>query len=102
MPVSGWFAEQDRIGSPVQSPDLFPFKSVVQRLLPMERIRELYRRAQQPVNRSLLDNVLSEMRVEDQVTDSDLSRIPIRGPVVVTANHPFGVLDGAILGALLS
>jgi putative hemolysin len=102
MPVSGWFAEQDRIGSPVQSPDLFPFKSVVQRLLPMERIRELYRRAQQPVNRSLLDNVLSEMRVEYQVTDSDLSRIPIRGPVVVTANHPFGVLDGAILGALLS
>ncbi len=68
----------------------------------MERIRELYRRAQQPLNRSLLENVLSEMNVKYRVSDADRARIPVAGPVVVTANHPFGLLDGAILGALLS
>src|ERR1700690_860305 len=102
MPISGLLAGPSQTGSSAQSPDLFPFRRAVQRLLPMERIRELYRRAQQPVNRSLLENVLTEMRVEYQVSAADLARIPDSGAVLVTANHPFSVLDGAILGALLS
>jgi putative hemolysin len=53
------------------------------------------------VNRSILENVLAEMRVEFAVSDADLARIPETGPAVVTSNHPFGLLDGAVLGALL-
>jgi putative hemolysin len=102
MPNSGLLAGQSQTGSPVQRPNLFPFRGWVQRLLPMQRIEEIYRRAQQPVNRSLLENVLSEMRVRYQVADSDVSRIPTTGPVIVTSNHPFGILDGAIVGALLT
>jgi putative hemolysin len=88
-------------GGSSRGPELFPFRGLFQQLLPMERIRDLYRRAQQPVNRSLLENVLTEMGVEYFVSDADLARIPPSGPVVVTSNHPFGILDGAILGALL-
>ena len=57
----------------------------------MERARELYRHAQQPVNRSILENVLAEMRVEYRITDSDMARIPAGGPAILTANHPFGL-----------
>jgi putative hemolysin len=88
-------------GSSAQMPDLFPEKNLWQRLQPIHRVRELYRRAQQPANRSLLENLLNEMGVEYRISDSDLERIPVSGPVVVVANHPFGVLDGAIQGALL-
>lgn len=102
MPTSGLLVGTSQSGGPFQQPDLFPFRSLGQRLLPLERIRELYRRAQQPVNRSLFENVLAEMQVEYQISNSDLARIPATGSALVTANHPFGVLDGAILGALLS
>jgi putative hemolysin len=70
-------------------------------LQPIHRVRELYRRAQQPANRSLLENVLKEMGVVYRISATDLERIPTSGAAVVMANHPFGVLDGAILGALL-
>lgn len=69
---------------------------------PLERVHELYQRAHHLANRSILKNVLTEMRVECQATDSDLARIPTTGAAIVTANHPFGLLDGAVLGALLT
>jgi hypothetical protein len=65
--------------------------SLVQHFLPLQRIRELYRRAQQPVNRSLLEDVLAEMKVEYPVADSDQARARQPVPWVVTANHPFGL-----------
>ncbi|MBV6633261.1 MAG: lysophospholipid acyltransferase family protein [Alphaproteobacteria bacterium] len=36
------------------------------------------------------------------IPPEELSRIPSEGPVVVVANHPFGILDGLVLGRLLS
>lgn len=36
------------------------------------------------------------------VNDRDLSRIPREGPLVVVANHPFGVIDGIVMGYLIS
>jgi putative hemolysin len=79
-----------------------PLPRLFRRLSPMERVRELYQRAQQPVNRSILENVLTGMQVKYQVTESDWARVPTHGPAIITANHPFGLLDGAILGALLT
>jgi len=100
MPNPGLLAGQN--SPPIQAPDLFPFRGLVEKFLPMTRIRELYKRAQQPINRSLLENLLTEMRVEYNVAESDIARIPTSGAAIVTSNHPFGILDGVIVGALLS
>jgi putative hemolysin len=72
------------------------------RLVPVEKLRDVYRRVQQSRDGFRLDTLLSEMRVELRVDSAESARIPATGPVVVVANHPFGVLDGAILTVLLT
>jgi putative hemolysin len=72
------------------------------KVLPVERVRALYRRVRQSHDGFGLENLLAEMRVELRVDAADTSRIPATGPVVVVANHPFGMLDGAVLAVLLT
>ncbi len=76
-----------------------PFAS---RLLPLKQAHDLYQRACRRGASSILENLLREMEVEAKVDLTDLQRIPKTGPVVVVANHPYGMLDGAVLGALLA
>jgi putative hemolysin len=75
---------------------------LTQRLVPVEKVRDVYRRVQQSPDGFRLETLLSEMRVALRVEATDCARIPVSGPVVVVANHPFGVLDGAILTVLLT
>ncbi|MBI2688690.1 MAG: GNAT family N-acetyltransferase [Acidobacteria bacterium] len=49
----------------------------------------------------LAERLLHLLRVDTLVTEADLSQIPSAGPAVVVANHPHGILDGAVLLAML-
>jgi len=78
------------------------FPGLPGKLAPVERVRNLYRRLQRSPGGFRLENLLAEMRIELHVDAADQSRIPSTGPVVVVANHPYGVLDGALLTILLT
>jgi putative hemolysin len=74
---------------------------LAEKFVPVEKVRALYQRVQRFPDGFGFENLLAEMRVELRVDALDSARIPAAGPVVVVANHPFGVLDGAMLAALL-
>jgi putative hemolysin len=44
---------------------------------------------------------LEGLGVDYAVTDQELSHVPVKGPLVMVANHPFGGLEGIILAELL-
>jgi putative hemolysin len=78
------------------------FPGLAARFAPVDKVRDLYRRVQRSPKGFQLENLLTEMRVDLRIAAADQQRIPARGPVVVVANHPYGMLDGAILTVLLT
>lgn len=78
------------------------FPGLAARLAPLGRVRSLYRRVQQSRDGFGLESLLATMRIDLRIDPADQARIPTNGPVVVVANHPYGVLDGAILALLLN
>lgn len=69
---------------------------------PVSKARDLYRRVQQLPEGFRLETLLAAMRIDLRVDSADSARIPATGAVVVVANHPYGVLDGALLTVLLT
>ena len=78
-----------------------PLNPVLEKLFSLDKLRELYRSVREPDGTNIFNRILKKMRVACSVSESDLARIPANGATVVVANHPFGILDGILLGALL-
>lgn len=52
--------------------------------------------------RDFWDVICDRYGIDLDVVGGSLERIPRTGPLVVVANHPFGVLDGLTMGRILS
>jgi putative hemolysin len=51
---------------------------------------------------SIWDAAINKLRLKIDLNEQDLSEIPRTGPVIIVANHPFGVLDGLMVCWLIS
>ncbi len=94
--------ETERRGALAEPPLLPGLPGFAGKFIPMEQARELYQRVSTAPTGLWLQALLAEMKVKLEVQPADLERIPVKGPLVAVANHPFGVLDGAALAVLLS
>jgi putative hemolysin len=69
--------------------------------IPIRRLDRIYAGALAHPEANVFDAILREMDVEYSVREADLKHIPLTGPTVVFSNHPFGMLDGILMGSLL-
>jgi putative hemolysin len=77
-----------------------PVEGAIEKLLRLDRFDRLWEDVPGAGNRLIADHPLALLNVHTQVSERDLALIPKQGPVVVVANHPFGLIEGAILPSL--
>jgi putative hemolysin len=81
---------------------LTPVEPAIQKLLLVDRLGGMLRSACSETEGSeAFERLLALLDVAFQVDSGDLSRIPATGSLVVTANHPFGFLEAAIMAVVL-
>ena len=92
--------------TPLLRATLSTFQRPLEKLLALDALNSYYAEHcdkfdqnddQQRVFRRCLD--ILKVRVE--ITPADLKKIPAKGPLVVVSNHPFGGLEGVVLGSIL-
>jgi len=94
LKLNGLDSRFGRLASLVRKP--------AERLLGFDRLNAVYQHASHAMDvGEFLSKSLDYLGVTPVITDADLGRIPKAGPVVVVANHPYGGVDGIILGHLL-
>ncbi|MEJ2473565.1 MAG: lysophospholipid acyltransferase family protein [Desulfobacterales bacterium] len=82
-------------------------QSAVETLLHLDRVNRCYAEYHESLDvckgpHEIFQSALTSLGVGYDLSQEDLHNIPTRGPLVVVANHPFGGLEGVILGAVLS
>ena len=103
MPTLSPFEERKpEAGVLAHAPALAGLPRFAGRLLPLDQAQALYERVRSSQAGFVLENLLREMNVELRVDPADVERVPRKGPVVVVANHPYGMLDGAVLAVVLT
>ena len=102
MPILSPLEDSVHTGVLAHAPALAGLPGFASKLLPLEQVHDLYQRSCKGRGHSVLENLLCEMNIDLQVNSADFERIPKKGPVVVVANHPYGLLDGAVLAVVLA
>lgn len=99
--LSKLFSQGSRAGRIFQRTAQVPLETV----LGFRRLNEVYRgicrRGIADPERNFFDHSLDELGVRYRIESGSLENIPSTGPVFIVANHPFGGVDGLILGSLI-
>ena len=76
---------------------------ILQRYVGIPELEALYPRveAEQRPGESYYRALLRVLGVQWTISDLDLDRVPKTGACLLVANHPFGMIEGTVLGALL-
>ena len=77
-----------------------PLAVAVNRFLQIDKLERLYLESRS--GGLLCCDLMRALDIELKVAPEDIKKIPASGPVIAVANHPFGLLDGALLASLLT
>lgn len=69
--------------------------------MPLLRMVRRFERMGPAEGQAFWSQALGIMRIELETPDHQIAHIPEKGPVIVVANHPHGLVDGMILAELI-
>ena len=79
-----------------------PIRKSVALALGLQKAQRLYTSLKiQAPTQSIQEVILQQLAVTYRVGEHDIQQVPKSGPVLVVVNHPFGILEGAVLAAVL-
>jgi len=73
----------------------------IERITGKPRLARLYRKHLKEHDPDFWGSAVRRLGIELDYDADKLERLPAEGPVVVAANHPYGVLDGLMIGHLV-
>ncbi len=77
-------------------------RNPLESLLRLDDLNATYRRAVAPEELQTFPRaLLAQLAVSIELSDEDRQRIPVSGPLIVVANHPFGIVEGLVMAAVL-
>lgn len=75
---------------------------VLERIFALDALERRYRTLPRAADADeFLGQALDVLRIGYEVPPQDLAHVPVRGPAIVVANHPFGAVEGMVLARLL-
>jgi putative hemolysin len=81
---------------------LNPAEPAIQKIFAFDELWQVYEAARtQSAGAGAVERVLDLLSITYELAPSELEHIPKSGPVLAVANHPFGLLEGALLSVLL-
>ncbi|MCL2626353.1 MAG: lysophospholipid acyltransferase family protein [Cystobacterineae bacterium] len=81
---------------------LWALRTPLDKLFGLNKLEQIYCDLSSSENMiSFISHALQKLGVSYSVSQEDLQRIPKEGTLMVVANHPYGALDGLILGDIL-
>ena len=76
-------------------------KWVFNRLLRLQRFNEIYSRLPPAGPLELSRAFLDSLDINLVLKGKSLDTMPVKGPLLIVSNHPFGIIDGFVLDAVL-
>ena len=74
---------------------------LLMKLLSISTINKIYNNHKHKKDVDFLNGILGEFKIEFEIPEEDLKRIPKDGPFITVSNHPLGGIDGVLLLKLL-
>ncbi len=74
---------------------------LLMRVLRISKINKIYNNHKHKSDLDFLNGLLGEFKIEFEIPEEDLKRIPKTGPFITVSNHPLGGIDGILLLKLL-
>lgn len=74
---------------------------LLMKVLRISAINKIYNNNKDKSDLDFLNGVLDDCKIEFEIPEEDLKRIPKNGPFITISNHPLGGIDGVLLLKLL-